>query len=505
MLSRIIAGTTVGVTGVLVDVEVDVSGRGFPTFTIVGLPGKAIDEAKERVRTAITNAGYEMPDSRITVNLAPADVPKSGTAFDLSIAIGILSASLVVKTVNLSSSMFIGELSLEGQIRRVNGIIPLIILAKEKNIKQVYIPQENLSEASIFDDIEVFPVKELKDMVFHLTGDKKLKPQKNENKPFPDNINNHFDFSKIKGQEQAKRALEIAAAGFHNVHLRGTPGAGKTLLSRSMPSIMPFLTKSEMLEVAKIHSVSGQSLDMIFQGVRPFRAPHHTISRVGLIGGGSSPTPGEISQAHRGVLFLDEFPEYPRSVLEALRQPMEDGVVTVSRASGTLTFPARFLLLAASNPCPCGYLGHPKKACQCHPGIILRYQKRISGPLLDRIDIHLDVPAVEVEKLSDTSLSEDSNSIRKRVLEALNIQAKRFKDAPFSFNSEMSSSDVKKYCLLHKDATGILGQAVDKLNLSARSYFKIIKIGQTIADLEASNTISSKHILEALSYRPKEG
>ena len=505
MLSRIIAGTTVGVTGVLVDVEVDVSGRGFPTFTIVGLPGKAIDEAKERVRTAITNAGYEMPDSRITVNLAPADVPKSGTAFDLSIACGILSASKSENIPELSQSMFVGELSLEGQIRRVNGIIPLIILAKEKNLKHIYIPEENLKEASIFDSIEIYAVKTLKDLIYHLTGDKKIEPQRNACSFFSNYTSHHFDFSKIKGQEQAKRALEIAAAGFHNVHLRGSPGAGKTLLSRSMPSIMPLLSKDEMFEVAKIHSISGQVLESVFAGIRPFRSPHHTISRVGLIGGGSNPMPGEISQAHRGVLFLDEFPEYPRSVLEALRQPLEDGHVTVSRASGTLTFPARFLLLAASNPCPCGYLGHPKKACQCHPGIILRYQKRISGPLLDRIDLHLDVPAVEVDKLSDNYSGEPSSSVRQRVIAALSIQRLRFKETNFSFNSEMSSSDVRKYCIIDKDATGVLGQAVERLNLSARSYFKIIKVGQTIADLEASNIISAKHILEALSYRPKEG
>jgi magnesium chelatase family protein len=503
MLSRIIAGTIVGISGVLVDVEVDVSGRGFPSFTIVGLPGKAIDEAKERVRTAITNADYEMPDSRITVNLAPADVPKSGTVFDLAIAVGIISASQGLKIVNISSSMFIGELSLEGQIRRVNGIIPLIILAKEKNIKEVYIPQENLIEATIFEDIEIFPVKTLKDMILHLTDVKKIKPEKNTSILTADTNNSHFDFSKIKGQEQAKRALEIAAAGFHNVHLRGTPGSGKTLLSRSMPGIMPSLSNAEMLEVAKIHSVAGQALELIFAGLRPFRSPHHTISRVGLIGGGSSPTPGEISQAHRGVLFLDEFPEYPRNILESLRQPLEDGVVTVSRASGTLTFPSRFLLLAASNPCPCGYLGHPKKACQCHPGIVSRYQKKISGPLLDRIDIHLDVPAVEVDRLSDESLAEASSVIKSRVLKAQKIQAIRFKDAIFSFNSEMSSSDVRKYCQLAQGAKDVLSQAVEKLNLSARSYFKIIKIGQTIADLDGSIDIKSTHILEALSYRPK--
>lgn len=505
MLSKVTAGSTLGLHGVIVEVEVDVAGRGFPTFTIVGLPGKAIDEAKERVRTAVSNAGYEMPDSRITVNLAPADVPKSGTVFDLAIALGILTSSRILDQSALANSMFIGELSLEGNVRRVNGIIPLIILAKEKNIEKVYIPKDNAPDAAMFDDIAIYPVKSLEEIISHLTHKKNIELFERD---MTDSMGisqvSHNDFSQIKGQEQAKRALEIAAAGFHNVHLKGSPGAGKTLLSRSMPTIMPELNKQEMLEVAKIYSVTGEVSREIFEGIRPFRAPHHTISRVGLIGGGSNPSPGEISMSHRGVLFLDEFPEFPRSVLEALRQPMEDGLVTVSRASGSLTFPARFLLLAASNPCPCGYLGHPKKACKCSPSLVYRYQKRLSGPLLDRIDLHLEVMPVDVEKLSEQYTSESSSAIRDRVLKAQELQRRRFQNTALTFNSEMSSADTKKYCLLEEKALQMLNQAVDRLNLSARSYFKMIKIAQTIADLAGSDKIVSAYIAEALQYRVKE-
>lgn len=504
MLSTVTAGSVLGLHGVVVEVEVDVAGRGFPTFTIVGLPGKAIDEAKERVRTAVSNAGYEMPDSRITVNLAPADVPKSGTAFDLAIAIGILTSSRILEQKTLANSMFIGELSLEGNVRRVNGIIPLIILAKEQQIAKVFIPHENVGEAAMFDDIDIYPVRSLEELICHLTGKQIIDcylPIENVNDTRQIST---YDFSQIKGQEQAKRALEIAAAGFHNVHLKGSPGAGKTLLSRSMPTILPSLNKQEMLEVAKIYSVTGEISQELFAGVRPFRSPHHTISRVGLIGGGSNPSPGEISMSHRGVLFLDEFPEFPRSVLEAMRQPMEDGIVTVSRAAGTLTFPARFLLLAASNPCPCGYLGHPKRNCKCSPSLVHRYQKRLSGPLLDRIDLHIDIQPVEVEKLAETYTAESSEEIRERVEKAQELQKQRFEGTHITFNSEMNSADTKKYCYLEEQALQMLNQAVERLSLSARSYFKMVKIARTIADLEGSEKINTQHIAEALQYRVKE-
>ena len=504
MLAKILTGTTFGLQGILVEIEVDVAGRGFPTFTIVGLPGKSIDESKERVRTAITNAGYEMPDSRITVNLAPADIPKSGSSFDLAIALGILSASKILPQEVLNDKLFIGELSLKGNVRPDSGIIPLILMAQEKEIPQIYVPVDNAPESALFDHRGVHPVISLKQLIAHLMNEAKIDPYVPIESDIEDELESHYDLAKVKGQEQAKRALEIAAAGFHNIHLKGPPGAGKTLLSRSMPTILPRLDKREKLEVAKIYSIIGQMNNDILRGIRPFRSPHHTTSRVGLIGGGSNPSPGEISLAHRGVLFLDEFPEYPRNVLESMRQPLEDGMVTVSRASGTLTFPARFLLLAASNPCPCGYMGHPKKKCVCAPGIISRYKKRLSGPLLDRIDLHIDVPPVEVSELTDEFESERSSIVRARVVQARTIQEKRFKDTSFLFNSEMSSGDVKKYCLLEKEAENMLNKAVETLSLSARAYFKIIKIAQTIADLDRHEGILAEHIAEALQYRAKE-
>lgn len=503
MLSKICAGATIGLHGVLVEVEVDVAGRGFPTFTIVGLPGKAIDEAKDRVRTAITNAGYEMPDSRITVNLAPADVPKSGTAFDLAIATGILAASGMIPRIALEKCMFIGELSLEGQLRRVNGIIPLVLLAQKERIPVVYVPSENIEETALFEDITIYPVDTLTQLIDHLLEKKQIEAYTHQDSS-PETVVSSYDFAQIKGQEIAKRALEIAASGFHNVHLKGPPGAGKTLLSRSMPSILPVMEKREILEVAQIYSVIGNLTSQIIHGTRPFRAPHHTTSRIGLIGGGSTPTPGEISLSHRGVLFLDEFPEFPRSVLESMRQPLEDGIVTISRAAGSLTFPARFLLLAASNPCPCGFHGHPQKACTCLPGMVERYKKRLSGPLLDRIDLHVDVPPVEVTELADDYTSESSQTVRERVLLARERQKYRFRECDISFNSEMRSSDIRRFCTLDEDAFTMLSTAVQKLSLSARSYFKIIKVGQTISDLDSSESIKRRHIAEALQYRAQE-
>lgn len=505
MLNKIYSGTVIGLNGMLIDVEVDVAGRGFPTFTIVGLPNKSIDEAKDRVRTAVVNALYEMPDSRITVNLAPADIPKVGSGFDLPIAVGILAASGILIKGDFSDSLFIGELSLEGKVRAVSGILPIALMAREKKIKHVFVPVENAKEAAIIDSLHIYPVANISDLILHLNKEKIISPQLVTNldtlQTIPDALS---DFSEIRGQQQAKRALEIAASGFHNVHLKGAPGAGKTMLSRSFPSILPPLEKEEILEVSKIYSIAGLLQDRPYIALRPFRAPHHTTSRIGLIGGGSHPSPGEISLAHRGVLFLDEFPEFPRIVLEALRQPLEDGIVTISRAAGSLTFPARFLLLAASNPCPCGYLGHPRKECHCGPSSILKYRKRLSGPLLDRIDMHIHVPPVDEERLIRTEQAESSKSIQARVVKARERQKKRFKGSAIFANSEMGPTEIKKYCQLTDKSTNLLKQAISKLSLSARSYFKIIKLSQTIADLAGDDTIEVSYVAEALQYRVKE-
>jgi len=504
MLAKVFSGATIGLDGILIDVEVDVANRGFPTFNLVGLPNKAVDEAKDRVRTAIVNVDFEMPDSRITVNLAPADIPKEGSSFDLPIAIGILAASGMIKKTLLNNSLFIGELSLEGKLRKVPGVISLVQTAKSKKIINIFLPLENAQEAALISGLNIYPVYDLIELIFHLNEEKLITSfPPIDIQSLKQEVVYEFDFSEVKGQEAAKRALEIAAAGMHNVHLKGVPGAGKTMLCRAFPSILPPMEKEEILEVTKIYSILG----LINQGfilTRPFRSPHHTTSRIGLIGGGTNPLPGEISLAHRGVLFLDEFPEFPRFVLESLRQPLEDGIITISRAAGSLTFPCRFLLLAASNPCPCGYLGHPKRRCHCLPGTILKYHKRLSGPLLDRIDLHIDVPQVEEEKLIDSASAESSETIRQRIINARSRQQKRFINTRIKTNGEMTPKEIKKFCQLTSEATNLLKQAISRLSLSARSYFKIIKISQTIADFEDAEKIQVRFIAEALQYRAKE-
>ncbi len=505
MLAKVASGTTIGLDGTPIEVEVDVASRGFPTFTIVGLPSKAIDEAKDRVRTAIVNSGFQMPDSRITVNLAPADIPKEGSAFDLPIAIGILAASGMVDRASLAKCLFVGELSLKGEIRPVPGVISLALMGVQSKMKKLFVPTDNAIEAVAVDTIDVYPALTLTDVVLHLNAEKPIDVYMQP--AFSDSdqtVEYEIDFGDVAGQEQAKRALEIAAAGFHNLHMKGPPGAGKTMLSRAFPSILPAMTRDEILEVTRIYSVAGLNKDHKLIRVRPFRAPHHTISRIGLIGGGSHPRPGEISLAHRGVLFFDEFAEFPRSVLEALRQPLEDGVVTIARAAGSIAYPARFLFLAASNPCPCGYLGHPKKACRCAPGAIMKYQKRLSGPLLDRIDLHVTVPPVDQDTLTKLRRAPTSNAIRARIEAARIIQKARLEDTRITTNGEMTTAHIRKYCRMSADSISLLKQAISRLSLSARSYFKIIKIATTIADLEGEPRIQSAHIAEALQYRVQE-
>ncbi len=505
MLAKVFSGTTIGLEGVLIDVEVDVANRGFPTFTIVGLPGKAVDEAKDRVRSAITHASFEMPDSRMTVNLAPADIPKVGSSFDLPIAVGILAATGLIDRTTLSKKLFVGELSLEGQVRKIPGIISIALLAKEQGIEELFVPFGASDEAALIEGITIYPVKTLTDLILHLNGQQLIAEKPpidletlSEKSEWPVN------FSDIRGQAQAKRALEIAAAGFHNVHLTGPPGTGKTLLSRAFASIVPRMEREEVLEVSKIYSVAGLLQKKNFILERPFRSPHHTTSRIGLIGGGSIPAPGEISLAHRGVLFLDEFPEFTHTTLESLRQPIEDGMVTISRASGSLTFPSRFILLAASNPCPCGYFGHPQKTCHCLPGMINRYRKKISGPILDRIDLHVTVPVVEEEKLISFTPGESSEHIAGRVMAAKNIQRERFKNTKVKTNGEMTPVDIREFCHFSSESLEFLKDALRKLSLSARAYFKVVKVSQTIADLSGVKEIGLAEVAEALQYRRTE-
>jgi len=498
MLAKVLSATLLGIEGAPVDVEVDIT-NGLPSFTIVGLPDQAVQESRERIRSAIKNSELNFPVKRITVNLAPADIKKEGPAFDLPIALGILMASEVINPKLEEPFLVVGELSLDGSIRPVNGIISMAIMSKELDIPVMFVPYENSSEAALIPGIKVYGIKNLLEIVQFLNGNITLSPSVPARSIRINEVSG--DFSDIKGQESAKRALEIAACGFHNVIMVGPPGSGKTMLAQRLPTILPPLTEEEALEVTKIYSSAG----LLPKGggiveERPFRAPHHSISLAGMVGGTSNPRPGEISLAHNGILFLDEFPEFRRDVLEALRQPMEDGTLVISRAHGSIRFPARFMLVASMNPCPCGYLGDTRKACTCSPYQIERYFSKISGPILDRIDIQIEVPRLETDTLIKSNPGERSESIRERIKKAREFQAYRFKEG-FRFNGLMGPNELKKYCKLTPSVQSLLREIVDKFHLSARSYDKLLKLARTIADLGESELIREEDMLEAIQYR----
>lgn len=503
MLARVFSSAVLGIDAYIVEVEADIV-RGLPSFSTVGLPNGAVKESKERVAAAVKNSGYAFPLKRITINLAPADIRKEGAAFDLPMAVGILTAMAQVSAKELQRYIIVGELSLDGSLRPIRGALPMAVNARDMDLEGMVLPRENAKEAAIVDGLDVYPVGTLREAIDFLNSDSPIEPFGVDLKElFGISSRYEINFSDVKGQEHVKRALEVAAAGGHNVILLGPPGTGKTMLARRVPTILPDMSLEEALETTKIHSVAGLlEEDQALVATRPYRAPHHTISDAGLIGGGHVPRPGEVSLAHHGVLFLDELPEFKRNVLEVLRQPMEDNKVTISRAALSLTYPASFLLISAMNPCPCGYLTDPGSECTCTPMQVQRYMSKISGPLLDRIDIHIEVPPVRYKELSGEPTGESSATIRKRVNRAREVQMERFRTREHMFcNAHMEAKDIRTYCRVDEKGDDLLRMAITKLGLSARAYDRILKVSRTIADLEGAQDIQPEHISEAIQYR----